>query len=309
MKPIDIKEFYNERYIKGYMESWPADKKARVAEVIKSLSLPSSGDALDIGCGNGVFTVILKNVLKNWNIYGCDISKEAVANAARNNPDCTFFVSDDPQYAQKKFDFIFSHHVLEHVEDIQEFAKEIYDRTHAGSTMLHILPCGNTGSFEWKLCSLRKDGINKDIENRFFFEDEGHLRRMTTESCERLFKSYDFVLKKGLYSNQQAGAMNWITRSHPTILLKMFNPIKGKNVKAKLVLILLLAKFLFIAVLRLPWVVCDRYLPYPFKSVGAMVLFPSRYLDRYLISQSEKEWKAKQLDPQGSEMYLYFSHL
>ncbi len=44
------------------------------------------------------------------------------------------------------------------------------------SSMLHFMPCGNEGSYEYNVCLLRSDGINTELENRFFFEDEGHVR-------------------------------------------------------------------------------------------------------------------------------------
>lgn len=48
-------EFYDDRYCKGYMKEWPVEKKERVLEIIKSLNLPKTGNALDFGCGgNGV---------------------------------------------------------------------------------------------------------------------------------------------------------------------------------------------------------------------------------------------------------------
>ena len=63
------KDFYENRYKKGYMEKWPEDKKDRVYGVIRSLNLPHEGEGLDFGCGNGVFTEMLKKALPNWNIY------------------------------------------------------------------------------------------------------------------------------------------------------------------------------------------------------------------------------------------------
>jgi hypothetical protein len=64
----------------------------------------------------------------------------------------------------------------------------------AASAMLHILPCGNEGSFEHNVCLLRKDGINPELEGRFFFEDEGHVRRLTTEQLSALCAKMGFVL-------------------------------------------------------------------------------------------------------------------
>ncbi|KJR40670.1 Methyltransferase type 12 domain protein [Candidatus Magnetoovum chiemensis] len=41
------------------------------------------GNGLDFGCGNGVFTKVLKTALPGWNIYGCDLSDVAIENAKK----------------------------------------------------------------------------------------------------------------------------------------------------------------------------------------------------------------------------------
>jgi predicted TPR repeat methyltransferase len=58
--------FYENRYEEGYMEEWDDLKKTKVKEVILSLGLMEKGKALDFGCGNGVFTAIIKELLPKW---------------------------------------------------------------------------------------------------------------------------------------------------------------------------------------------------------------------------------------------------
>ena len=84
-------DFYDARYEEGYMEEWDELKKSKVKEVLLQLNLPQKGNALDFGCGNGVFTRIIKDVLPQWEVYGVEISKIAVANAQKKHKDCVFF--------------------------------------------------------------------------------------------------------------------------------------------------------------------------------------------------------------------------
>ena len=58
----EAKQFYENRYEKGYMDEWPIDKKQRVLEIINVLNLPENGVALDFGCGNGVFTDVINKI-------------------------------------------------------------------------------------------------------------------------------------------------------------------------------------------------------------------------------------------------------
>jgi len=137
----------------------------RSAESLRSsaiFDLPDVGEALDFGCGNGVFTDVIKRALPTgWKVYGTDISEIAIENVKKRYPECVFFVADDEEFISKRFDFLFTHHVLEHVYNLAQVLKKINDRLKDESTILHILPCGNEGSFEHSICLLRKDGINK----------------------------------------------------------------------------------------------------------------------------------------------------
>ena len=162
------KMFYEERFKKGYMSDWDFITKERVYNVIKNLSLPEIGTALDFGCGTGVFTDVLKKALPKWKIYGTDISAEAINNAKSRYPACDFFISDKSK-PEFKFDFLFTHHVLEHVYDISKTINEINLFLKPLSFVLHIFPCGNEGSYEYNICKLRTDGISRNMEGRFFF--------------------------------------------------------------------------------------------------------------------------------------------
>ncbi len=84
-------KFYDARYMEGYMEEWDDSKKMKVREIISSLGLPETGKALDFGCGNGVFTNILKQCLPQWDVFGVEISPTAVANAKQRFPNCRFY--------------------------------------------------------------------------------------------------------------------------------------------------------------------------------------------------------------------------
>lgn len=307
------KEFYEERYKDGYMDEWPMEKKIKVIDVIKSLSLPKMGKGLDFGCGNGVFTNVLKQALPEWEIYGSDISEVAVKNAEERYPDCKFFVSDNEQFSELEFDFLFSHHVLEHVFDIQKTISEINVYLKTEAKMLHILPCGNENSFEFNVCKLRTDGINKDMEDRFFFEDEGHVRRLTTARANDLMEAHNFKLEKGFYNNQYYNALRWITRS-PDFIMNFTDPTKAINSKSlkrlkslryKLILLryLQLPALLFLQVRKVYNKTLKHYLILAIDFVPYLVSYP---FYSYIETKAEAEWDESKEQENGSEMYLYY---
>ena len=114
-------EFYDDRYSGDYLDDWPVEKKAKIKELVDLIAVPSLGRVLDYGCGVGVFTQVLKQALPGWETMGADISAKAIEKARIRFPDCSFQVILPDGSIEGRFDMLFSHHVLEHVSDI-EFA-------------------------------------------------------------------------------------------------------------------------------------------------------------------------------------------
>lgn len=308
-------DFYEDRYEKGYMDEWPIEKKQRVFDVIKKLPLPETGTALDFGCGNGVFTDVMRQALPHWKIYGCDISLIAVNNAKIRFPFCNFFVSDNEQPSGLKFDFLFSHHVLEHVFDIKTTINQLNTFLKPESNLMLIFPCGNENSFEYKVCKMRIDGINKKMENRFFFEDEGHIRRLNTEQTNELLSEYDFILEKDLYSNQYFGSIKWISQSSPGFILKFADPEKSIDKKAQSILSALRIRLILLHILQLPAIYFNHLKGIRRKKIKDYIIL---FLDiiPYLISSpfyfivnsnAMREWENNKHLKNGSEMYLFYS--
>jgi SAM-dependent methyltransferase len=308
-------DFYENRYEKGYMDEWPIEKKQRVFQILRSLPLPETGDALDYGCGNGVFTDLLRQALPKWNIYGSDISQNAVNNAKVRFPECAFFVSDNEKKSEKKFDFLFSHHVLEHVFDIEKAMSEINDYLKPQAAIMHILPCGNENSFEYNFCKLRVDGMNPSMENRFFFEDEGHVRRLTTAKASDLIKVHGFSLEKDFYSNQYHGAIKWITQSSAAFIKEFANPEKGIDENAKKQLAKHRSKFLLLSNLQRPYALykdikaiknkqLKHYIALIAYIIPSIVSYP---VTSFINAKAKKEWETNNQAKNGSEMYIFYS--
>lgn len=307
-------QFYEERYSGHYMEEWTPETKARIINVIGELDLPSSGEALDFGCGQGVMTGVLRKALgSGWKIYGSDISSVAVNNARQRYPDCTFFTPNDPQFAGKKFDFLFTHHVLEHVAAMDDIVAQIDARLKPHAAMLHILPCGNEGSLEHRVAQLRRDGIDPQLGNRFFFEDEGHLRRLRSDELEALFGRIGFRLAHAAFRNQDHGTLDWITQSPPSLLRKLLDLSAAKGPAERAELKALRRRLLFWWALRYPSVFVASRLSHGRRSLRdyalglmALPLFPvSKLADRYINRRARREWETRRHELNGSEMFLF----
>lgn len=304
--------FYNNRYSKGYMEDWPLWKKKRVSEVIKSLKLPKHGKVLDFGCGNGIFSQVIKQVLPEWEVYGTDVSIKAVNKARKKYPQCIFYSLFGKKYKNVKYNFIFTHHVLEHVYDISKAWKQISSLTKRRAGILHILPCGNKGSFEHKICSLRENGFNKQ-NGRFFFEDEGHLRRLDTQKMNLLASKNGFTLKRQLYSGQYYGSLKFLTSENYKFILDFTSSSEVPDIKTKLTLSILRIQLILLSFIKKNAFSLSsfNYKKRNIKIIRSLFILPFslvfKLIDCYYDKKADIEWEKRKEDKAGSEMYLYYT--
>lgn len=310
----NIVSFYDDRYATGYMEEWPEDKKQRIYEVVRSLGFPEKGDALDFGCGNGVFTHVIKRALPGWNIDGMDISSVAIEQAQKRCSDCSFFLPENKDLKVKKYDFLFTHHVLEHVDDLEGIWQAMSQYAKGTSSMLHVLPCGNPGSFEHQICLLHRDGIDKNKGDKFFFEDVSHVRRLNTEKMNRLAVQYGFSLSGEWYSHQLWGGIDWITLERPSLILSLSNPKRARNALSAFKLVLLGIALAGIKVMRFPSNTIDykkdnmSLQKYYLCFLLLFLLYPfSKLMNLFLRWMAEREWSHEKGKRSGSEMYLYYT--
>ena len=307
--------YYDERYEHGYMDEWPAETKARIVEVIRSLDLPASGDALDFGCGNGVLTEVLREALPGWRVYGSDLSHVAVENARRRHPRCAFFVPGDGVADGKRFDLLFTHHVLEHVYDLGAVAAEMDRLLAPSAAMLHVLPCGNPGSFEHRLCRLRRDGVDPAHGDRFFFEDEGHVRRLTTQALAAAFAPLGMAVRRAMFTGQHDEAIEWITRSSPAFVWRLTDPAAAVDTRARRELAAMRRRLVPMSLVRFPVDVLERRARRPRKSVADRVVLTAarpflalaRPFDRRWRDRARQEWLARGHEAAGSQQFVYFT--
>lgn len=303
-------DYYDRRFKAGYMQDWPPEKVRRVREFVEGLGLPSSGSALDFGCGAGLFTSALVAALPGWKVTGVDITASALEAARRRESRAEYQLLERGLPAAS-FDLIFTHHVLEHVPDIAATAKDLATAAKPTATMVHILPCGNAGSLEHQVCTWRRDGFIPNADGSFFFEEEGHLRRLTTDQLVGLWQPYGFRPRVVVFSNHRYGAIHWLTDQNLSDVLKFADPSAGIDRAASRRLRFLRARLAAVWAMRRPL----KILKYK-RAAGisgardvvvtgaALVLSPVGWLaDRVSRGLARREWRTGQ-DKPGSEMYV-----
>ncbi len=75
---------------------------------------------LDIGCGAGAVTKLVKELFPNANIYGVDLSEPMITYANKNNTDKDISFDQKDIFdldQQLKFDFMYCSDLIEHIDD------------------------------------------------------------------------------------------------------------------------------------------------------------------------------------------------
>jgi hypothetical protein len=210
-----------------------------------------------------------------------------------------------PDQLNGKFDFVMTHHVLEHVFDLRVALDQIANISNG--YVLHMLPCGNPGSLEHWICNMKKGGIDKDT-GTLCIEDEGHLRRLTSDQLIDFLP--EFVIVDQKFGNQWWGAVEWISQSNPSLILELFSPLDAKSGINAVQLTIMGLGMLMLDVARLPTTISRiplngwRKFLYPL-----LVLYPiSKPFDNKIREMAEKEWRQRNRDKNGSGMYLLFRY-
>jgi SAM-dependent methyltransferase len=308
------KTYYDQRFAEGYADFWPPGRYARIAALLDTIPLPERGHALDFGCGNGSFTRLLSESLPGWSVTGADISKVALQHAAQAAPAARFLPLEALPQGERRFDLIFSHHVLEHVPDLDATMRLFSTITAPGATLLLVMPCGNPGSLEHSLCTLRVDGIDPSREGRFFCDDEPHVRRVTSERLTSIAGAAGFDVQQAFFS-QHFWSQIWPYAQKPfRELTSLTNLRKAKHSSAALQLLAYRALFVLVAGASQPTLyrwrlkpATERRLADHLRHAAALALAPlSTPASRLLRYLDEREWRVKRHTPRGAEMYLVF---
>ncbi|MBC8553081.1 MAG: class I SAM-dependent methyltransferase [Candidatus Brocadiales bacterium] len=106
----------------------------------------SFSEALDAGCGPGLFTLYLAEQFPESHICGCNISREEIEECKKEKLDrkitnASFLQSNLLTLGDKeKYDFIFSIDVLEHIRGNRTVIENLYNALRTNGTLYLAMP-------------------------------------------------------------------------------------------------------------------------------------------------------------------------
>jgi len=142
-----------------------------------------NGSVLDIGCAFGYF---LKFLGEGFDRYGCDVSSFAISKA-KENSDINFAVADISKEIpfKRKFDFITSFDVFEHIEDIDSAFLNIKKMLKEDGRLYMMVPVKS------KIQKL----IHKSIGISVLYNDPSHKHFMKPKEWEKKIENYFEVIE------------------------------------------------------------------------------------------------------------------
>jgi SAM-dependent methyltransferase len=104
---------------------------------------PVHGRVLDVGCGAGSVAKAVKRARPDLEVFGCDLSKSALALASKPDSEGVEFklaTAERLPFADGELDFVWIFDVLEHVDSPEAVLREVHRVLRAGGGFHIVLP-------------------------------------------------------------------------------------------------------------------------------------------------------------------------
>ena len=178
---------FEEKHEVNKMAKWNSEQYLKfknqrtqpAVDLAKRISGINPHTVLDIGCGPGNSTVVLKSVFPSADIIGVDNSENMIAKAKSANPDLCFELMsvDNICDSETKYDVIFSNACLQWVPDHKRVLPMLFDRLNENGVMAIQMPV-NT---EEPLFRIITDTVN---EKKWNFSPSLHEENKTLSGSE-----------------------------------------------------------------------------------------------------------------------------
>lgn len=114
-----------------------------IGHLLRRTALPAKGRGLDLGCGNGSVTGLVRDRSRaRWELEGVDPDPREVAMARESGIYEAVHEApgDSIQVDNGAFDFVFSNSVLEHVDELEPTLREVARVLKAGGLFVFTVP-------------------------------------------------------------------------------------------------------------------------------------------------------------------------
>lgn len=152
------------------------------------------GNVLEVGCGAGGMAKALKAYRPDLEVYGCDISRQAIRQAQRYSNGIAFEVGNayDLPYGRESFSCVVIFDLLEHLEQPDLAVSEIWRVLESGGVFHLFVPC------EGDLRTLH--GLLARLGWRAKSHYGGHIKLFTERDIREILELQRFDVRNGRWS-------------------------------------------------------------------------------------------------------------
>ncbi len=171
----ELLEYYNDNYRRTSYFS-PITVRRYQALLDRFEPYRKTNRILDVGCGYGFFLEIARE--KGWEVYGLEISPEAVSECRKKGIETVETEIQNAPFDPESFDIVVSIEVIEHINTPREFVSGIHKFLRPGGIAYLTTPNFNSLLRYWL-------GKNYDI-----IEYPNHLCYYTPKTLRKLFAEH-----------------------------------------------------------------------------------------------------------------------
>jgi hypothetical protein len=201
------------------------------------------------------------------------------------------------------------------VQDVDAALRYMASLLKLEGRLMHVFPCGNPGSLEFRLVSLIDGGIG--MRGLFALDDSSHVSRLTSAELEQLCRRAGLLLREAFFANQFWGGIDYLTGIYHGTTLEWLRTFRGADAWSSTRLFCVLALLLFVSLIRngpryvfatyghrrAVWKRAVYSAALPFAALAYPV---SRLISTLLEGARNREWRLGKTRPNASEAYLIF---
>jgi len=202
---VEAKKRYSERFV-GATPKEPWQLEDRHRKVLEIFSKYRFERILDVGCGDGNFSMLIGEACKAKEVYGIEISEGGVEMARKNGVKCFQLDVDaeDFPFEDNYFDAVFAGELIEHLFDPDHFLDEVYRVLRPEG--IFVLSTPNLASIHNRIALLFgyqpfPTGISARMNIGRVYEPDSehaqsldHIRVFTLRSLKELLKIHGFKI-------------------------------------------------------------------------------------------------------------------
>lgn len=201
----ELAKFYPESDYYSYRVNFESESKEHpVKTILKKIIYPERdkmylsrpGSILDIGCGNG--WILYKFKKKGWNVAGVEPGKVAAEIGNKANLNIHNGTLLTANYASNQFDYIYSNHSFEHINNPNEVLAEMYKILKPDGKIMIGIPNYN--------------GINSKIAKKYWYYLGApvHTFNYSPQNIKQILAKHNFKVTSIKYVSTPIGILGSI---------------------------------------------------------------------------------------------------